>query len=91
MLDDDGLHSLGLRLACLGVGRQDLVAGFELADGDSGAGGEQDLRGRGEAVITASVDGIAVGGIAVGGIGAGVFCGKGAIAALTNSMLQPRP
>jgi hypothetical protein len=75
VLEDDGLDGLCLGLAGLDVGGLDLVAGFELADGDGGTGGEQDPGGRGEAVITARVDGIAC--VRIGAVvGGGFFCGK---------------
>jgi hypothetical protein len=71
VLEDDGLDGLGLRLARFRIRGEHFVAGFQLADQDRGPGGEQDLRGRREAVITARVDRVPV-----GGVGAGVFCGK---------------
>lgn len=40
VLEDGRLHGLGPGLPGLHVGSQDLVAGFELADGDRGARGE---------------------------------------------------
>jgi hypothetical protein len=75
VLDDDGLHGLGMRLPGLHICGQDLVAGFQLADRDGGAGGQQDLRAGAEAVITARVDVIPVS-PGVGEVAAGVFCGK---------------
>jgi hypothetical protein len=53
MVEQDGGNRLGLGLAGPGAGGQDLVAGFELADGDGGAGGEQDLGAGGEALPAA--------------------------------------
>jgi hypothetical protein len=87
VLDDDRLHRLGLRLARLGVGRQDLVAGLELADRDRGAGGEQDLGSRAEAVIAAGVDVVPVSS-GVGEVAAGVFCGKDASRRIVEKPLQ---
>ena len=74
MLEDDGPDGLGLRLPGLDVGGEDLVAGLELADRDGRTGGEQDFRGRREAVITARVDVVPVR-AGVGEVAAGVLCG----------------
>jgi hypothetical protein len=52
VVDQDGGDRLGLGLAGLGAGGQDLVAGLELADRDGGTGCEQDLRGAGERLAT---------------------------------------
>jgi hypothetical protein len=75
VLDDDGLHSLGLRLTGLRIGGEDFLAGLQLADRDRRAGGEQDLGGRAEAVIAAGVDVVPVSS-GVGEVAACVFCGK---------------
>ena len=72
VLEDDCLDGLRSGLAGFHVGRQDLVAELDLADRYSGAGGKQHLRGRGEAVITTRVDGIAGVFAEVGG----VVCGE---------------
>ena len=50
VVDQDGGDGLGLVLAGLGVGGQDLVSRLELADRDRLARGEQDQRAGGERV-----------------------------------------
>jgi hypothetical protein len=52
VMNQDGGDRLGLGFAGLGIGGKDLNAGFELADGDDGTGGEQDLGGCREAQTT---------------------------------------
>ena len=49
VVDQDRSNGLGRGPSGLCVGRQDLLAGLELADRDSGTGGEQNLGARGEA------------------------------------------
>jgi len=72
MVDQHGTDRLGLSLAGLHVGGQDLVARFQLADGDGGAGGQQYLRAAGEGLAAAT------GRFLLAGLGSGVFCGKDA-------------
>ena len=55
VVDQDGGDGLGLVLAGLGVGGQDLVAGLEGGDRDGLAGGEQDQGGGGEGLPAAAV------------------------------------
>jgi hypothetical protein len=52
-VDHDGGDGLGLGLAGLGAGGQDLLAGFEGGDRDGSAAGEQDQGAGGEALPAA--------------------------------------
>lgn len=82
MVDEDGGDGLGLGLACLDIGGEDLVAGLELADRDSDAGGEQDFRISGEGLPAA-------GRSCIGEVDA-VFCGKACVLS-GNSFLRVAP
>jgi hypothetical protein len=48
VVDQDGGDRLRGGFAGLGAGGQDLIAGLQLADGDQGTGGGQELGARGE-------------------------------------------